>query len=49
MRILRALRGFVAKAVRSVRYDPEPYGKDGRPPSGEDVARYGSLNDPPSI
>jgi len=49
MRMLSALRGFVTKLVRSLRYDPEPYGKDGRPPSGEDAARHGSLNDPPSF
>lgn len=49
MRMLRALRGFLARTVRSLRYDPEPYGEDGRRPSGEDSARYGSLNDPPSF
>jgi len=49
MRVLRVLRGALARIVRPLRYDPEPYGEDGRRPSGEDAARYGSLNDPPSF
>jgi hypothetical protein len=49
MRMLRSLRGFLARMVRSLRYESEPYGEDGRRTSGEEAARYGSLNDPPSI